>query len=91
MITLLNSYLGGSIGKTSSNKIDFSKSVSSVINCYIKASGIVYDNDKTYGVLINSDKVDSAITIPDGLNAVTTEQLKDDNYLDSIGFPIGVD
>ena len=89
MITLLNSYLGGSIEKTSSNKINFSNSVSSVINCYIKASGIDYGNDKTYGVLINSDKVDSAITIPDGLNAVTTEQLKDDNYLDSIGFPIG--
>lgn len=42
-------------------------------------------------VLINTDKVASGITIPSGFIKVTTEQLRDAQYLSSIGFPVGVD
>lgn len=50
-----------------------------------------YTGDYADGILINADKVADDVTIPSTMMAVTTGQMTDTAYLESIGFPIGTE
>ncbi len=60
-----------------------------VINAYIKGTTFDLSGANGYMSVINADRVDPALTIKN-LTPVTTEQLRDAAYLNSIGFTIGV-
>lgn len=85
-----NVKLGISSYSTSSSPTYTSESHTCVY--IIETPTIVEDDDsfksRYFNSLFNSDLVDSYFTT-DGLHPCTTEQMKDIEYLQSIGFPIG--
>lgn len=88
-VNAVNSYITGDIDcgiKSGHNNKILDKCV---INAYIR--GTTFDLNGAYGYVsvINSDRVDSSLTIANVV-PVTTEQLKNAAYLNSIGFTIGV-
>lgn len=86
-LQLDNSYLTGKIDRLQMQRYSNNYVGDSVIDCTISDS-VVWDSGTPQHLLINSDKVASGITIPSALTSVTTSQLKDAEYLSSIGFPI---
>lgn len=79
-IYLDNTYLTG----TGSSRISLLYGNESVIDCEASAITKAYGNQTK--ILINTDKYSGSI--PSGCIGVTTEQLKDAEYLSSLGFPI---
>lgn len=81
-VDLKNSYLSGSV-----EKLTMQASTTSVINMDISSLLTVSGTSYSY-TLINSDKTAEGVTIPSSLISCTDEQLKDANYIRSVGFPI---
>ncbi len=67
-------------------------SYASVLELDVEAGKSLSCNaDYARGILINADKVDPSVSIPEKMMAVTTTQMTDTAYLESIGFPIGTE
>ena len=67
----------------------FYKITSSIINCDVPDStSITANSGKGY---INSDLFGTGVTVDSHFVSLTDEQLQDAEYLESIGFPIGVE
>ena len=76
----INSYISGSV-----YSLVFAQSpYDSVIDC--EASSISIYTGSVRDILVNTDKYSGSL--PSGCIGVTTAQLKDAEYLSSIGFPI---
>lgn len=89
-------YLSGEVkltnaGSTAILKVDATAGNYSIVDISVDAAGSVsVDNDG--GTIVNKDKINaSSINITDTTFAVTEDQLHDAEYLNSIGFAIGVD
>lgn len=61
------------------------------LSSYKDNAKVTSEGELSNMVLINTDKIQSGVSIAETLNKVTTIQLTDAEYLSSIGFPIGVD
>lgn len=96
-----NCYLSGNYKSTAAIILEAISFVGTGASCYsvvdIELSSykdnakVTSEGELSNMVLINTDKIQSGVSIAETLNKVTTIQLTDAEYLSSIGFPIGVD
>lgn len=96
-----NCYLSGNYKSTDATILEAISFVGTGASCYsvvdIELSSykdnakVTSEGELSNMVLINTDKIQSGVSIAETLNKVTTIQLTDAEYLSSIGFPIGVD
>lgn len=83
---LENCYISGNITKN----LTILHSKNSVFDCDVPENITITLSTANSNILINSDKCKGTVS-GSGYTLVTTEQLKNAEYLESIGFPIGVE